>query len=265
MRFLRTMLLSAALLAGGSIFAAAQYTGGVYQNGVYVGQNNQNSEAYQRGWRDAQDDASHGRQSSSRVSRYHNDADRQAYDSGYAQGYQAWVNGQNGVYNGRRRSDCDRDDRDNPNCYNNGQVYAPNGTWQNGRRRNCDNDDAYCNGYPNPNYRGNRENRGYYPNGTYNGGYYGNGNGYGYNNNGAQVAQQYGYNDGLREGADDRANGHSYRPTNDTGYRLATNGYQSQFGSKDQYRSSYRQAYQQGYQQGYNGGGNNGYGYPPRH
>jgi hypothetical protein len=262
------MLLTAALVAGGSIFAAAQYTGGVYQNGVYVGQDNQNSDAYQRGWRDAQDDASHGRQSSTRISRYHNDADRQAYDQGYAQGYQAWVNGQNGIYNnGRRRGDCDRDD---PNCYNgNNQVYAPNGqVYNQGRRRrgdhDCDSDDAYCNGYPNPNYRGNNNgnNGNYYPNGTYNGGYYGNGNGY---NNGAQVAQQYGYNDGLREGADDRANGHSYRATSDTGYRLATNGYQAQFGSRDQYKQWYRQAYEQGYQQGYNGGANNGYGYPPRH
>ena len=228
MRVIRMMLLSAALIAGGSIFAAAQYTGGVYRNGVYVGQQ-YNSDAYQRGWRDGQEDARHGRQSSTRVDRYHNDADRAAYDQGYAQGYQAWVNSQNGGY------------------YGNGQVYAPNGNgnWRNGRRRDrdrdCDADDP-CYG----------NNGSYYPN---NGGYYGNGNGY---NNGAQVAQQYGYQDGVREGADDRANGHSYRPTNDTGYRLATNGYQAQFGSRDQYKQWYRQAYQQGYQQGYNGNGNYG-------
>jgi hypothetical protein len=255
MRTIRMMLLSAALVAGGSIFAAAQYTGGVYRNGVYAGQNSNNSEPYQRGWRDAQDDARHGRQSSTRVDRYHNDADRQAYDQGYAQGYQAAVNGQNGGYYGNG----------NGQVYSqNGRVYAPNGTWQNGRRHrgngDCDSDDAYCNGYPNPNYRGNNNNNGsYYPNGTYNGGYYGNGNGY---NNGAQVAQQYGYNDGLREGSDDRSTGHSYRPTSDTGYRLATNGYQAQFGSRDQYKQAYRQAYQQGYQQGYNGGGNNGSRWP---
>jgi len=218
------MLLSAALLVGGSVFAAAQYTGGVYQNGQWVGQNNQNNEAYQRGWRDAQDDARHNRNAVTRAQRYHNDADRQAYDQGYSAGRSAWASG-------------------------NGQVYAPNGVWQQGRRRrgdhDCDSDDAYCNGYPNPNYRGN--NGGYYGN---NGGYYGNGY-----NNGAQVAQQYGYNDGLREGANDRATGHSFRPTNDTGYRLATNGYQGQFGSRDQYKQWYRQAYEQGYQQGYNGGG----------
>jgi hypothetical protein len=241
MRTIRMMLLTAALVAGGSIFAAAQYTGGVYQNGVYVGQNGYNSDAYQRGWREGQDDARHGRQSSTRVDRYHNDADRRAYDQGYAQGYQAAVNGQNGQVYGQ-----------------NGRVYAPNGQWGNDRHRrgdrDCDADDAYCNGVPNPNYRGNRG----YPTGTYNGGY---GNGY---NNGAQVAQQYGYNDGLREGADDRATGHSYRPTNDTGYRLATNGYQAQFGSRDQYKQMYRQAYQQGYQQGYNGGSRYGNGYPRR-
>ena len=251
MRVIRMMLLSAALVAGGSVFAAAQYGGGAYRNGVYVGQNYQDrdNDAYQRGYREGMDDARHGRQSSTRVERYHNEGDRQAYANGYAQGYQAAVNN-NGGY------------------YGNGQVYAPNGQWQ-GRRRgdgDCDRDDRYCNGAPNPNYRGNNggyygNNGGYYPNGTYNGGYYGN-NGYGYGN-GMQVAQQNGYNDGLREGADDRANGHSYRPTNDPGYRMATNGYQAQFGSRDQYKASYRQAYQQGYEQGYNGGGR-GYGYPRR-
>ena len=247
MRTIRMMLLSAALIAGGSVFAAAQY-GGVYQNGVYVGPYQADNGAYQRGYRDGQDDARHGRQSSTRVERYGNEYDRRAYAQGYAQGYQAWVNGQNGGY------------------YGNGQVYAPNGQVYNGgrwgRRRgdgDCDSDDRYCNGYPNPNYRGNNNGQ-YYPNGTYNGGYYGNGY-----NNGAQVAQQYGYNDGLREGSDDRANGHSYRPTNDPGYRMATNGYQAEFGSRDQYKSWYRQAYEQGYQQGYNGGGSYGYGYPPRH
>ena len=259
MRIVRTMLLSAALLAGSSLFASAQYNGGVYQNGVYVGpvQYSDNS-AYQRGWKDGQDDARHGRQSSTRVDRSHNDAERAAYNQGYAQGYQSWVS-QSGGYNG------------------NGQVYAPNGQvyggnngrnngrWGRNRRHgdgDCDSDDAYCNGQPNPNYRGNRGNAGtYYPNGTYNGGYNG-----GYNNgynNGAQVAQQYGYNDGLREGQSDRATGHSYRPTQDTGYRLATNGYRAEYGSRDQYKQWYRDAYQQGYQQGYNGGvNNNGYRWP---
>ena len=253
MKIIHTMLLSAALLAGGSVFAAAQYTGGVYQNGQWVGQNNQNNDAYQRGWRDAQDDAAHNRNSVTRPERYHNDADRQAYDQGYSAGRTAWAQNGQGWQGRDRDRDCARDrDHDNPNCYANGQVYAPNGVWQNGRRRgDCDSDDAYCNGYPNPNYRG-RNNGGYYGNN----GYYGNGYG-----NGAQVAQQYGYNDGVREGANDRASGHSYRPTNDTGYRLATNGYQGQFGSRDQYKQWYRQAYEQGYQQGYNGGGRRGYGY----
>ena len=101
MRIIRMMLLSAALVAGCSVFAAAQY-GRVYQNGVYVGQNYQNdNEAYQRGYREGLDDARHGRQSSTRVERYRNDVDRQAYAQGYSQGYQAAVNGQNGGYYAR--------------------------------------------------------------------------------------------------------------------------------------------------------------------
>src|SRR5690349_10532069 len=113
MKTIRMMLLSAALLAGGSVFATAQYTGGVYRNGAYVGQQGVNSEAYQRGWHDGQEDARRGRTSSTRPDHYRNPADRAAYDQGYAQGYQARANGNGQIYNG--------------------QVYAPNGVYQNGR------------------------------------------------------------------------------------------------------------------------------------
>jgi hypothetical protein len=129
---------------------------------------------------------------------------------------------------------------------------------------------AYQTGYL-QGYNNVRQNGGYYgrdrdrdwdrDRGYANGGYYGN-NGY-YNNgygNGMQVAQRFGYQDGLRDGANDRQTGHSFRPTQDDSFRSATNGYQGVFGSRDQYKQWYRQAYEQGYQQGYNGN-NRGYGY----
>jgi hypothetical protein len=143
----------------------------------------------------------------------------------------------------------DRDDRwRNHSTWNNGAVY---------RRGDGDRDDAYR-GYPagtygSPTYRSGP----YYGNSGYgaygNSGYgaYGNG-GYGAYGNGMGVAQQYGYKDGMLEGSNDRATGHSFRPTHDRGYQLATNGYQPQFGDRAQYQSAYRQAYEQGYQQGYN-------------
>ena len=77
--------------------------------------------------------------------------------------------------------------------------------------------------------------------------------GRGYGNNGMQVAQQHGYDDGVNEGRLDRQNGHSFRPTHDRGYQLATNGYEATFGTRQQYQQWYRQTYQQGYEAGYNG------------
>jgi hypothetical protein len=218
MKLLKTMLLSAALVAGTSVLSAAQYRGGVYRNDGYQGPI-QNSGAYQQGWRDAQDDASHGRHSSTRVDRYHNDADRAAYDQGYAQGYQAWVNGRNGTYAGQRPYD----DADQRPCIDRD------------RDGDCDRRDDRWRGY-----------------GRGNSGYYGQ---YGGNGNGTQVARQFGFRDGVRDGQNDRASGHSFRPTSDDAYRFASNGYQGQFGSRDQYKHWYRSAYEQGYQQGYSGNG----------
>ena len=136
--------------------------------------------------------------------------------------------------------------------------YGQNGTYQQYPNQYPNSTSRYPNGtYPNGTYR--------YPNGTYpNGtsGTYGRNGGY---CNGMSAAQQFGYQDGVNEGANDRATGHSFRPTHDRGYQLATNGCQAQFGSREQYKAAYRQAYQQGYQQGFNGNGSyGGYGYPRR-
>jgi len=209
---IRLMLAGAALVMFASLSAAAAPRwGGSPQYGVY----NQNNAAYQQGYNDALDDARHNRNQVSRADRYHNDADRAAYDQGYRDGRQSYAN-QTGVY--------------------------PNQQYPNGQ-------------YPNNNGRGRGwgwgRNRGNVNNGQY---------GYG-SQNAAQIAQRYGYQDGVNEGSNDRQTGHSFRPTHDRGYELATNGYNSSLGvSKDQYKQWYRQAYQQGYQQGYNGN-RGGYGW----
>lgn len=187
MKYIRAMLMGAALLTSGATFAAAQAVVPV-----------------QWGWG-------------------HRDADdRQAFRDGYREGQ---IDARQG-----RRSDWD--DR----C----------------RYREDDDRQAFRNGYN----RGYREVSGGYRGGYGNGGYYGGDRGYGgYGGYGANAAQQYGYQDGVNDGRNDRATGHSFRPTHDSNYKHADRGYDPRFGYVNQYKASYRQAYEQGYQQGYNGGG----------
>ena len=66
----------------------------------------------------------------------------------------------------------------------------------------------------------------------------------------------------MNDGRNDRATGHSFRPTYDRNYKNATNGYNGAYGNKDAYKQAYRQAYEQGYQAGY-GQGSYGYGNRP--
>lgn len=92
---------------------------------------------------------------------------------------------------------------------------------------------------------------------------YGNSNGGYYTNNIYRVAQQNGYRDGLRQGREDRRDRDRYNPQKARDYKNAMNGYNSRFGSKNDYKTAYRQAFINGYNQGYNGGRNNNgyYGY----
>jgi hypothetical protein len=83
------------------------------------------------------------------------------------------------------------------------------------------------------------------------GGWYGNGS---YRGNGQARAYNFGYQDGDRDGAQDRRTGHSFRPTHDDNYKHADRGYNSFFGSKQQYKNEYRDGYTRGYQRGYNSG-----------
>jgi hypothetical protein len=172
---------------------------------------------------------------------------------------------QNGSWNGNNRNGGWQD-RDHGN-YNNGsqnkayQQGYKDGVWdtQHGpqqRSRNWSNDSdarAYRDGY-NAGYRGNGAYNGGYNNnrggrwgswsnnnGRYNTGYGGSGN----------YAQQ-GFIDGQNDGSRDRQTGHSFRPTEQPGWKHADRGYNGGV-SKDQYKQMYRDAYMQGYQRGYYG------------
>lgn len=150
-----------------------------------------------------------------------------AYQQGYREGQQ------DRVHNNRRdhhhRWDNDDDNRAYTNGYNQGYMYQQG--------------PYYNNGYNQPYYNGG-------------GPYYGaNSGGHPYGN--GSYARGLGYQDGMRDGQQDRSTGHSFRPTHDDNYKNADRGYRSDLGSKQNYKNIYRQGYEQGYQQGYNGG----YGY----
>jgi hypothetical protein len=139
------------------------------------------------------------------------------------------------------------------------------GRWdaQHGRRANADSNNrwregddrrAYRDGY----MRGFNEAAG----SGYNGGYrdrdrdgdWDRGRG-GWNNGfGMNRARDFGYQDGFRDGQNDRATGHSYRPTHDNNFKHGDRGYEPNMGNRDYYKNAYRQAYQDGYQRGYNNG-----------
>ena len=70
-------------------------------------------------------------------------------------------------------------------------------------------------------------------------------------NNQYQVARQQGYSYGLSVGAGDAQRGQSYSPQRSRYYRNATEGYNSYYGNKDQYKQVFRNAFEQGYREGF--------------
>ena len=94
-------------------------------------------------------------------------------------------------------------------------------------------------------------------NGTYgNRGYgnrgYGN-NGYGNYSQSQQTALNAGYNEGVKEGRNDRNRG-GYRNVNDfSAYRNASKDYNSRYGDRYEYQQYFRRGFETGYNDGLNG------------
>ncbi len=65
------------------------------------------------------------------------------------------------------------------------------------------------------------------------------------------TARRFGYDDGYRYGQNDRRKNKSYNDTGSGYYEKATNGYQSNYGNREDYRREYREAYREGYRRGY--------------
>jgi hypothetical protein len=190
-------------------------------------------------------------------------ASAQYYPSGNNGGWQD----RNGNYGrGNGNYSCDSENRAYQQGYKDGLWDRQHGPQQRQRAWQHDYDaNAYRDGY-NSAYSGNvrsqngngrwrrgRGNAGWENRGVYGNGGYGNG---GYGNNGQYGNRGYsrqGYIDGVNDGSRDAQTGHSFRPTEQPGYKHADRGYDGSGLSKDQYKQVYRDAYMQGYQRGYYG------------
>lgn len=69
--------------------------------------------------------------------------------------------------------------------------------------------------------------------------------------NSYQVARERGYSYGLSVGAADAQRGQSYNPQRSRYWRNATEGYDSDYGNKGQYKQIFRNAFEQGYREGF--------------
>jgi len=68
---------------------------------------------------------------------------------------------------------------------------------------------------------------------------------------GYQTARQQGYSYGLNVGAADAQRGQNYDPQRSRYWRNATEGYNSSYGNKGQYKQVFRDAFEQGYREGF--------------
>ena len=68
---------------------------------------------------------------------------------------------------------------------------------------------------------------------------------------GYQTARQQGYSYGMSVGAADAQRGQSYNPQRSRYWRNATEGYNSSYGNRGQYKQVFRDAFEQGYREGF--------------
>lgn len=69
-----------------------------------------------------------------------------------------------------------------------------------------------------------------------------------------QTALNAGYNEGIKQGRDDRRRGRHRNYSDFSQYRDATQDYSSKLGDRELYRRYYREGFENGYEDGYNGG-----------
>lgn len=72
-----------------------------------------------------------------------------------------------------------------------------------------------------------------------------------------ETARQQGYSYGMNVGAADAQRGQSYDPQRSRYWKNATEGYNSSYGNKGQYKQIFRSAFEQGYREGFQRYGGN--------
>ena len=98
----------------------------------------------------------------------------------------------------------------------------------------------------------NRTNQGVYGNnGRY--GNYDNYPNYGGDYNSRQTALNAGYNEGIKEGRNDRQRGERFDYSDESDYRNANKDYNSRYGDRGVYQRYFREAFARGYNDGYRG------------
>ena len=70
-------------------------------------------------------------------------------------------------------------------------------------------------------------------------------------------ARQQGYSYGMNVGAADAQRGQSFDPQRSRYWRNATEGYNSSYGNRGQYKQVFRDAFEQGYREGFQRYGGN--------
>ncbi len=68
-----------------------------------------------------------------------------------------------------------------------------------------------------------------------------------------QTALNAGYNEGIKEGRNDRRRGDRFNFADESDYRSASKDYSSRLGSKSLYQRFFRQGFENGYRDGWNG------------
>jgi hypothetical protein len=112
------------------------------------------------------------------------------------------------------------------------------------RDRDRDRDSRYPERYPYPDRSGYPDRYPQYPNSR--GGY------------GSDVPYSNGYKDGFDQGRSDARSNRSADPVRQGRYRSADRGYNSRYGTKEQYKVVYRDGYRAGYDEGYRDSNVNG-------
>ncbi|HEY9282532.1 MAG TPA: hypothetical protein VIP46_03665 [Pyrinomonadaceae bacterium] len=76
---------------------------------------------------------------------------------------------------------------------------------------------------------------------------------YGGDYNSRQTALNAGYNEGIKEGREDRQRGEQFEYRDESDYRSATKDYNSRYGDRGIYQRYFREAFARGYNDGYRG------------